>query len=126
MAQLSGPWTAAIMKNISFSEETTIIRKSGLFDRSYYLKTYGDISEAGVDALWHYCTSGWREGRNPATFFSTEFYLKTNPDVAEANVNPFLHFLLHGKAEARQTRADMVLYQRPLLMTDVRPLAHSD
>ena len=41
----------------------------GLFDTRFYLARNADVSAAGVSALDHYDTFGWREGRDPNAFF---------------------------------------------------------
>ena len=35
------------------------------FDAEYYLMHNPDVAAAGIDALTHYNTVGWQEGRNP-------------------------------------------------------------
>jgi hypothetical protein len=77
------------------------------FDIDFYLTTYLDIGEAGVDPIEHYMREGWREGRDPSFIFSTRFYLENNPDVVAAGVNPFYHFLLAGKVEGRIGRHEL-------------------
>jgi len=71
------------------------------FDTRYYLAKYTDIERSGVDPVAHYCTTGWREGRNPTADFSTGYYMESNPDVALANINPFWHYIVTGKSEGR-------------------------
>lgn len=72
------------------------------FDRDYYVDAYPDIDPAGVDPLDHFCTFGWREGRNPCDWFSTTYYLDIHKDVARTGTNPFVHYLSSGRAEGRQ------------------------
>ncbi|HWX49081.1 MAG TPA: Ig-like domain-containing protein [Roseomonas sp.] len=71
------------------------------FDKAYYLAHNPDVAGAGIDALTHYQSFGWQEGRDPNAFFNTDFYLNQNPDVAAAHVDPLLHYLQHGAAEGR-------------------------
>ena len=71
------------------------------FDSDYYFATYPELVDIGVDALNHYSTLGWKEGRDPSADFSTNYYLESNPDVAASGVNPFEHFLLVGRMEGR-------------------------
>jgi glycosyltransferase involved in cell wall biosynthesis len=56
------------------------------------------------DAVSHYCTSGWREGKNPIDWFDTRYYLATNKDVAAQGINPFWHYLVAGMSEGRHSR----------------------
>ena len=86
----------------------TVIRGSGLFDSSYYLRANADVAAAGIDPLTHYCEYGWQEGRDPAFFFSTTFYLSSFEDVRKAKVNPFAHFVAFGLAEGRRCRPELV------------------
>lgn len=67
-----------------------IIRKSGLFDPTYYLITYADIRKAEMDPLMHFVKYGWKEGRNPSASFDTTFYLASNTDVCQAKINPLV------------------------------------
>ena len=67
------------------------------FDQAFYLATYRDVAEVGADALDHFMTYGWREGRDPNAEFSVSGYLVAFPDVAASGANPFVHFLTHGR-----------------------------
>ncbi|GLV23546.1 hypothetical protein TomMM35A_33840 [Sphingobium sp. TomMM35A] len=77
------------------------------FDINFYLSSYPDIRDAGVDPVWHYAISGWMEGRDPSLNFSTRYYLETYPDIGDAGVNPFYHFLVSGKAEGRTSKHEL-------------------
>ena len=55
----------------------------------------------GVDALAHYNSSGWREGRDPDPYFSTIVYRAANPDVRASGVNPLTHYQQTGWKEGR-------------------------
>ncbi|MFC3068722.1 hypothetical protein [Phenylobacterium soli] len=69
-------------------------------DASFYRTVYDDIGP-GVDALRHYLLQGWREGRDPAPWFSTRRYLEAHPDVAKAGGEPLHHYLTKGRSEGR-------------------------
>jgi hypothetical protein len=77
------------------------LEQSALFDRAWYLETYPDVRDSGIDPVRHYFESGWREGRDPGPNFCTTAYLKANSDVAALGANPLLHYVEHGKAEGR-------------------------
>ncbi len=77
------------------------LRKSGLFSDCYYLETYPDVAQGGIDPLFHYVVHGCYEERDPNPLFSTGFYLSNYPDVAETCANPLLHYVLHGAEEGR-------------------------
>lgn len=70
------------------------------FDPDFYRAIYTDLP-ADLGPLWHYRMAGWREGRDPAPWFSVEGYLAAHPDVAEAGLEPFFHFLANGRHEGR-------------------------
>ncbi len=70
---------------------------SRVFDPVYYLTTYPDVAEDGTDALDHFMTHGWREGRDPSADFSVSSYLAAFPQVAASGVNPLVHYLTHGR-----------------------------
>lgn len=77
------------------------IRRSGLFDATYYLAHNPDVAAAGIDPVVHYLAHGWREGRDPSVGFSTIGYLAAYPDVAAKELNPLLHYHKYGRAEGR-------------------------
>jgi glycosyltransferase involved in cell wall biosynthesis len=71
------------------------------FDADYYATEYPDLALDRSRLLTHYCSTGWREGRNPNPFFDTVSYLLSNADVAASGINPFFHYLTHGLRENR-------------------------
>lgn len=73
-------------------------------DAAFYRAVYPDVVEQGADPLRHYLHRGWREGRDPAPWFSTEAYLEAYPDVRRTKVEPFFHYLMHGRREGRDVR----------------------
>lgn len=81
----------------------SIIRSSGLFDKSWYLAHNPDVAQSKVNPLLHYLRYGGFEGRDPSSRFCSAFYLDTNPDVKSARINPLVHYLMYGKAEGRYT-----------------------
>lgn len=84
------------------------------FDEPFYLATNPDIASAGVVALEHYQTRGWREARDPTPWFSVQSYLEMHPDVAATNRDPFRHYLLHGRAEGRRLGLAQAVAEPPL------------
>lgn len=91
------------------------------FDGDFYLSRYPDVAAAGLAAWDHFCAAGWREGRDPADWFSTTDYLAANPDVAGAGLEPFSHYILSGRYEGRHlapepvTDEDLAIAKRDLL-----------
>jgi glycosyltransferase involved in cell wall biosynthesis len=94
-----------IRRYLALMSEVRQIRRSSLFDADYYLSSYPDVRNAGMDPAKHYCSFGWREHRNPSAAFSTSQYLLDNPDIAQAKINPLLHYLRHGQREGRPISA---------------------
>lgn len=89
--------------------ELDLVRSSLLFDRDWYLESYPDVAEAGIDPLRHYMTVGWREGRDPGPFFSTLAYLRAHADVRRSAGNPLLHFVEFGQHEGRKISGHLPL-----------------
>lgn len=82
-------------------EDVTILYNSDYFDADWYLTTYKDVRESGIDPAEHYLLFGAKEGRRPSLEFDGDWYLKKNEDVAQSGMNPLLHFLKYGKSEKR-------------------------
>ena len=82
--------------------EAVEIGTSGLFDPQWYLATYLDVAQAGLDPMLHYLRYGWQEGRQPNPYFDPAWYLASNPDLAGMAVNPLLHYLRQGDLEGRR------------------------
>ena len=64
-----------------------------------------DVFQAGVNALDHFNTFGWHEGRDPNAFFDTSGYLAVNPDVAASGMNPLDHYHQTGWQQGRDPSA---------------------
>lgn len=82
--------------------DTILVKKSNLFDSSYYLYINPDVRRADIDPLNHYLKFGWKEGRNPSNFFDTNFYLQQNQDVKNSGMNPLVHYIRFGRNEGRK------------------------
>jgi hypothetical protein len=78
------------------------IRASGLFDENWYLRTYPDVAQAGLDPVEHYVRFGFAEGRNPSPQFDTRWYLEANADAVGRDRNALLHYIEIGKKEGRR------------------------
>lgn len=74
------------------------------FDAAFYRAAYPDVAAQGTDPLRHYLDAGWREGRDPAPWFSSAAYLEDHPDVRDTRLEPFFHYLVHGRREGREVR----------------------
>ena len=71
-------------------------------DGAFYRAVNPDLADSGLDPIRHYAASGWREGRDPAPWFSTKAYVEAYPEVAKAGWNPFCHYLAVGGYEGRE------------------------
>lgn len=60
----------------ALADAVTLIRESGLFDEGWYLATYADAAEAGIDPVEHYLTAGAPQGHKPNPLFDTAFYAR--------------------------------------------------
>ncbi|NNE79002.1 MAG: glycosyltransferase [Silicimonas sp.] len=91
-------------------------RLRAAFNTAHYRDTNPDLPE-DADHFAHFMGPGWRQGRDPAKWFSVEQYLRDNRDVAESGQNPFVHYLLTGCREGRRVTPSL----RPVLVdeTDV-------
>ncbi|MBR0370501.1 MAG: glycosyltransferase family 2 protein [Methanobrevibacter sp.] len=74
------------------------IKSSGLFDYEFYENTYDDFDG---DALTHYLTEGFKQGKLPSLDFDPDVYYRLYPNVEVAGINPLLHYIAHGKAEGK-------------------------
>jgi hypothetical protein len=77
--------------------ETNLVKSSGLFDVSYYLLNGGDVAEAQVDPVEHFCIFGWREGRRPNPFFDPRWYCQRYIGGIEYASNPLVHYIRLGE-----------------------------
>ena len=101
------PQQADVEAVVDRSEDPAVaeIRASGLFDADWYLASYTDVAEAGVDPLIHYVSTGADEGRLPGPGFDVLWYLGETPEADRPGVNPLLHYIRHGRAMGRTAKA---------------------
>jgi hypothetical protein len=96
-----------------------------LFDVPFYLRTYPDVRDSGVDPIRHYLDRGWREGRDPSSTFSTVGYLDQNPDVRAAGLCPLFHYVSWGITEGRVPRPAAVQTARQSSLELARQVINS-
>ena len=70
-------------------------------DLAFYRAVNPDLPP-DIGPITHYCRYGWREGRDPAPWFSVRGYLDAHPDVRKARTEPFAHYLAKGRWEGRE------------------------
>ncbi|WP_239650136.1 glycosyltransferase family 2 protein, partial [Methylocucumis oryzae] len=73
-----------------------LIKRSGLFDRSYYLEQNQDVAASKISALQHYISYGDKEGRHPMPFFDPVYYRKQAKFKA-GYANSLLHYAYVGR-----------------------------
>jgi len=81
-----------IAGNIDRDRLKDILRE--FFDADFYLQQYPDIKEAGFDALEHYVTSGFSEGRIPFPGFEPREYLADHG--LSDDDSPLYHYAIFG------------------------------
>lgn len=107
-----------------------VIKKSGVFDREYYLKNNLDVARDCVDPIKHYLQHGWREARDPNLLFDTKWYMETYQDVRESGINPLYHYIKYGSKENRDPSAtfsaiDYVVSHPDILTGQINPIAYA-
>lgn len=85
----------------SFARQIEYLGQSDLFDPSWYLKTYPDVTESGMSPKEHYVRAGAFEGRNPGPNFDTMAYYTANPDIALGGWPALVHYAAFGKEDGR-------------------------
>ena len=81
------------------------IRKSGLFDRHFYLTTNPRLHPLfRLMPERHFAVFGEAMGLQPNPDFSPNAYLRHNPDLASYAHAPFSHFIAIGRKEQRVTK----------------------
>ena len=92
----------AVMAPVSLAADEVHRVVSLALDGGFYRAMNPDLADGGLDLIRHYLTSGWREGRDPAPWFSTQAYVAAYPEVVRAGWNPLHHYLIQGRREGRE------------------------
>lgn len=84
--------------------QVELIRKSGIFDNSFYRMEFMRLTRTGSlisdeTAIVHFLKYGAAAGANPSPFFDVLWYQQANADLDVEN--PVLHYITHGAAEGR-------------------------
>ncbi len=121
----------ANVEHFQFADATFHVTDDGnpLFDTAYYMSHNHDVFYSGVNALQHFNTFGWHEGRDPNPLFDTSGYLGANKDVAASGQNPLEHYHQTGWHQGRDPSAyfDTTLYlvnNPDVAAAGVDPLEH--
>ncbi len=99
-------------KEIPVKKLKSIIEKSNLFDKIYYLRTYPDARRANDTPLDHFIKVGLKEDRKPNEDFDPVWYREYYIDVKEDGAFPFIHYLIFGIKENRfGNKQEHLLYE---------------
>lgn len=86
----------SLAHRISETDDSELVRRSGLFDANFYRSRYPDVAADGADPLVHFLAIGGQEGRLPCPLFRSDWYLETYPEVRNSRLNPLVHYLRCG------------------------------
>lgn len=98
------------------AKKTDVSARPAWFDKQFYLRTYADVRESGMDPWRHFIDHGYLEGRQPSDkgahpdWFDPDYYSKRYPEVPEAGIAPWVHFLKFGYTEGRRPSARHIAY----------------
>lgn len=90
----------------------SVIRRSPLFDREWYLAQNPDVRVAGSDPALHYLFCGHSAKRDPGPDFCGEEYLALNPAARASSLNPLVHYEKYGR-ESGAKRSEHPLLTLP-------------
>lgn len=89
-------------------QNMALLYSSELFDPEWYLQSYQDVRETGIDPAQHYLLHGANEGRFPSASFDGDWYLERYPDIVESGINPLIHYIKFGMSEGRTASPKMI------------------
>ncbi len=97
------------------------IKRSGLFDKEYYLKNNLDVARSCMNPIRHYVRHGWKEERNPSQYFNTKQYLDTHENFTNANENPLYTYYLKLRSKKKSLNSISILNMRKNKTEDIEP-----
>lgn len=105
-----------------------LVRRTGLFDAEYYLDSYADVAQAGVEPLLHYAAYGDRELRSPMPLLEPGYYLR-HSNIMARRTNTLLHYVWVGRylgySPSPWFDVDFYLSDNPdVFMAGIDPLLH--
>ena len=123
--------TVVNVEHLQFSNGIVHLRDgSGLFDTAFYDNRYADVFQAGVNALAHYQSSGWKEARDPNPFFSSLAYAGANgADMRAKGLSPIDHYHQYGWREGLDPGPNFdtklyLMYNPDVAAAGIDPLEH--
>jgi len=91
----------SLEKSLKTIRNYFVIRKSGLFDKKYYLNNDNSL-KIKLNPIFHYLKHGAIQGKNPSKDFDTLSYLQKHKEVFYDGINPLVHYIIYGKGEGRE------------------------
>ena len=131
-AVVSGPDGFDVMtgvEHLRFADGTVhVVDGNPIFDTAFYMRSNLDVFHSGSNALQHFNSSGWHEGRDPNPFFDTSWYLATNPDVRasgkSARALPDDRVARRARSRSELRRKGYLMHNPDVAAAGVDPLAH--
>lgn len=97
-----------VTKETHESERMRLLERSGLFDPTWYLRTYADVRQARVNPMRHFLTSGWKEYRAPREGLEVIDLFAIAPDCLAQDVNPLCVIgAIYEMTEGKKTRGSI-------------------
>jgi len=85
------------------------------FEPEYYLLNNEDVSSAGTDPLEHYLTYGWKEARQPNSWFNIKAYKQNNSEIVD---EPLSNYIMFGRFNEADTVEEEVGIYENLIVID--------
>jgi len=89
----------------NFNENAKLIRRSELFDYTWYRAQYKKQIRPTQDPVFHYLQEGAALGFNPSASFDTMGYVELHPDLASSKLNPLVHHVRTRKRKKHDPSA---------------------
>ncbi len=86
---LFGFLSARRRRAVRLAEDASSIRRSDLFDPSWYVASHPELARTGADPVLHYLAQ--HGTADPGPWFDTATYLRDHPELDPARMDPLLH-----------------------------------
>lgn len=86
---------SGLLRLVRAVRDRSIVAKSPLFDREWYLREHPDVGLSGVDPVLHYLTAGQAAGLSPSARFCGPEYAALHR--LPRTVNPVVHYETIGR-----------------------------
>ncbi len=82
------------LRDHSIQTLRSLVDASGLFDKAWYVRRYGDVIEAGIEPFEDFILFGMFLQRDPGPGFNTEAYVRHVPESLEHPDGPLAHYFM--------------------------------